>query len=67
MMKYKAIQGDSLDMTCFKYYKTLDKKIYSTFLRANEHLLQKRFLDSDDIVNLPNIKIEEKKVKQLWE
>lgn len=67
-MKYLAKDGDSLDALCYKHYKTLEKSIYSEFLRANEHLLNKDLLNSGDIVNFPDIEIKSvRKVVYLWD
>lgn len=64
---YIAKDGDSLDMICFKAYESLDKEIWSDFIRENEHLATKRLV-AGDIVNLPQIKKQEKSEKKyLWQ
>ncbi|AQW81296.1 phage tail protein X family protein [Campylobacter pinnipediorum subsp. pinnipediorum] len=67
-MKYLAKDGDTLDMLCYKQYKTLDTDVYSEFLRENEHLLNKNTLQSGDIVFFPDIEVKKvKKVVYLWD
>jgi len=67
-VKYLAKDGDTLDMLCYKYYKSLESEIYSEFLRANEHLLKKDMLKGGDMVNFPDIAVKPaKKVAYLWE
>ncbi|WP_033915520.1 tail protein X [Campylobacter sputorum] len=68
MKQYIAKDNDTLDMICYKHYKTLDKTLYQQFLLANNTLLSTRTLKAGDIVNLPDITIQQKpKVKYLWE
>ncbi|MFC2751089.1 tail protein X [Campylobacter showae] len=67
-MKYLAKDGDTLDMICYKHYKSLNDSVYSQFLRANEHLLGKEKLSGGDIVNLPDIEVKAAvKVTYLWD
>ncbi len=67
MNKYVAKEGDKLEMICFKFYGSIETKIYSEFLRENEHLLHKSYLSGGDVVNLPKIEIPAKKERYLWE
>ncbi|MSN96343.1 phage tail protein [Campylobacter sp. FMV-PI01] len=65
---YIARDGDTLDMICFKIYKTLDSDIYALFLRANADILHKDSLDRGDLVNLPNLELKKvDEVKYLWD
>lgn len=65
---YIASQGESLDMICFKVYKSLDDEVLGEFLRCNTDLLHLRKLQGGEVVNLPNIKINKtKEVKYLWQ
>ena len=67
-MKYLAKDGDTLDMICYRHYKSLNDSVYSQFLRANEHLLGKEKLSGGDIVNLPDIEVKASvKVTYLWD
>lgn len=65
---YIASQGESLDMICFKAYKSLDDEVLGEFLRHNTSLLHLKKLQGGEVINLPNIKINKtKEVKYLWQ
>lgn len=65
---YIASQGESLDMICFKVYKSLDDEVLGEFLRCNTDLLHLKKLQGGEAINLPNIKIDKiKEVKYLWQ
>lgn len=67
-MKTVAKDNDTLDIICFKHYKTLEKSLYQKFLFANVKLLRKKTLNAGDEVNLPEIKIKQTSQKKyLWE
>lgn len=67
-MRYLAKEGDTLEMICFKEYKSLETNLYALFLRANAHLLHKKTLQAGDLVNLPDLAIDynNDEVQYLW-
>ncbi len=64
MMQTKAKYGERLDQIVFREYKTLD--YFEKVLEANPKIANKMFLDEGDIVNLPILKIDKKKLESLW-
>jgi len=66
MNKYKANDGDRLDVIVFKNYGSIDADVIDAVLDANEHLLENAVLKAGDIVFLPEITTTQETTKALW-
>lgn len=65
-MKVKALQGDTVDLLCQRYYGTT-QGVTEIVLAANKALAGQIFLDAGQVVELPEINTAAtKEVVQLW-
>jgi len=53
--KITAVDGDRLDLICWKYYGSLDGRVVETVLDANPGLAMMSTLKAGQVVNLPVI------------
>lgn len=68
MKQYRAVDGDRLDIIVYKVYGTIAVDVMELVIDANNHLLASARLSSGDIVNLPDVTINqsESKAQALW-
>lgn len=65
-MKVKALQGDTVDMLCFRHYGTT-QRVAEKVLEANPGLCQQMFLDAGQEVEMPEPeKKKQQEMIQLW-
>lgn len=55
MTKIRAVDGDRLDLICWKHYGTLDGRVVEQVLEANKGLEMNVLLNSGTVVFLPEI------------
>ncbi|WP_240101448.1 tail protein X [Escherichia coli] len=64
-MKVKALEGDTVDSLCFRYYGTTPG-ITEKVLDANPGLCQQVFLDAGQEVEMPEPEKKKREMIQLW-
>ncbi|EHV48314.1 phage Tail Protein X family protein [Escherichia coli DEC5E] len=64
-MKVKALEGDTVDSLCFRYYGTT-QGVTEKVLDANPGLCQQVFLDAGQEVEMPEPEKKKREMIQLW-
>ncbi|HGP3983924.1 TPA: tail protein X [Klebsiella pneumoniae] len=65
-MKVKALQGDTVDLLCLRYYGTT-QGVTEAVLAANKGIADQLFLTAGQVVELPEINTAAtKETVQLW-
>ncbi|MCZ5321320.1 tail protein X [Escherichia coli] len=64
-MKVKALEGDTVDSLCFRYYGTT-QGVTEKVLDANPGLCQQVFLDAGREVEMPEPEKKKREMIQLW-
>lgn len=64
-MKVKALEGDTVDSLCFRYYGTT-QGVTEKVLDANPGLCQQLFLDAGQEVEMPEPEKKKREMIQLW-
>ncbi|MFU1709822.1 tail protein X [Escherichia coli] len=64
-MKVKALEGDTVDSLCFRYYGTT-QGITEKVLDANPGLCQQVFLNAGQEVEMPEPEKKKREMIQLW-
>ena len=64
-MKVKALEGDTVDSLCFRYYGTM-QGVTEKVLDANPGLCQQVFLDAWQEVEMPEPEKKKREMIQLW-
>lgn len=65
-MKVRAMQGDTLDLLCHRYYGTT-QGVTETVLAANPGIAEQIFLDAGQVVELPEVsESAQQETVQLW-
>lgn len=64
-MKVKALEGDTVDSLCFRYYGTT-QGVPEKVLDANPGLCQQVFLDVGQEVEMPEPEKKKREMIQLW-
>ncbi|AXF77460.1 tail protein X [Erwinia tracheiphila] len=66
-MKVKALQGDTVDLLCWRHYGTT-QGVTENVLSANPGLSQQVFLDAGQEIELPEItRSTQRETVQLWD
>lgn len=64
-MKVKALEGDTVDSLCFRYYGTT-QGVTEKVLDANPGLCRQVFLDAGQDVEMPEPEKKKREMIQLW-